>query len=117
MGAIAMSNPVSNPRPRIDLPIAPDRRRQDRVLARMPIHILGIDGHPVGYLGCCTNLSRGGIGFETTARIEVGKIVEFEFAQVVDEPVRYWLRILFRDNCRYGGYYVNDDGSDIRFPN
>lgn len=28
-------------------------------------------------------------GFETTARIEVGKVIEFEFAQVVDENVRY----------------------------
>ena len=66
----------------------------------------------------CTNLSRGGVGFETAARIEVGKVIEFEFVQVVDEAVRYWVRILFRDNeGRYGGYYVNDDGTDIRAPN
>ena len=57
------------------------------------------------------------MGFETSARIEVGKVVELEFAQVVDEVVRYWIRILFRDNNRYGGYYVNDDGTDIRAPN
>ena len=42
------------------------------------------------------------------------KSIEFEFVQVVDEAVRYWVRILFRDNNRYGGYYVNDDGTDIR---
>ena len=44
----------------------------------------------------------------------MGKVVEFEFVQVVDEAVRYSVRILFRDNNRYGGYYVNDDGTEIR---
>lgn len=112
-----MANPMESAYPRIELPIAPDRRRQDRVLTRMPIRILSIDGIPVCYLGWCTNLSRGGVGFETVARIEVGKLVEFEFVQVVDDAVRYWLRILFRDESRYGGYYVNDDGSEIRAPN
>jgi len=42
--------------------------------------------------------------FETSARIEVGKFAEFEFVQAMDEPVRYWLRILFRNEGRYGGY-------------
>ncbi len=112
-----MSNTVETVLPRIELPLAPDRRRQDRVLTRLPIRIVGIDGNPVFYPGVCTNLSRGGVGFETTARIEVGKVVEIEFVQVVDEAVRYWLRILFRSESRYGGYYVNDDGSDIRAPN
>ncbi len=83
----------------------------------MPIRILGIDGNPVSYSGTCTNLGRGGVGFDTSARIEVGKVIEFEFVQVVDEAVRYWLRILFRNDGHYGGYYVNDDGSDIRSPN
>ena len=111
-----MANPVEARFTRIELPIAPDRRRQDRVLTNLPIRILSIDG-PVFYPGVCTNLSRGGVGFETVARLEVGKVIEFEFVQVVDEAVRYCVRILFRSDRRYGGYYVNDDGSDIRVPN
>ena len=103
--------------PRVELPIAPDRRRQDRVRTRLPIRILSIEGNPVCYPATCTNLGRGGVGFDTAARIEVGKVIEFEFVQVVDEAVRYWLRILFRSEGHYGGYYVNDDGSDIRAPN
>ncbi len=83
----------------------------------MPIRIFSIEGNPVLYPGICTNLGRGGVGFDTSARIEVGKVIEFEFVQVVDEAVRYWLRILFRNEGHYGGYYVNDDGSDIRAPN
>ena len=112
-----MSNAVEPSLPRIAIPIAPDRRRQDRVVTRLPIHILSIDGNPVFYPGMCTNLSRGGVGFETSARIEVGRVVEFAFVQVVDETVRYFLKILFRHDSVYGGYYVNDDGSDIRVPN
>ena len=112
-----MANPAQTSFPRIQLPVAPDRRRLDRVLTNLPIRILCIDGNPVYYPGICTNLSRGGVGFETSARLDVGKVVEFEFVQVVDEAVRYWIKILFRNNHHYGGYYVNDDGSDIRVPN
>ncbi|HVP55627.1 MAG TPA: PilZ domain-containing protein [Candidatus Eisenbacteria bacterium] len=112
-----MANPLETRVPRVHIPVAPDRRRQDRVLTTLPIRILGIEGQPVYHPGVCTNLSRGGIGFETSARLEVGKVIEFEFVQVTDEAVRYWVRILFRNGQRYGGYYVNDDGSDIRAPN
>ena len=109
-----MSNPAESRVPPIQLPIAPDRRRQDRVLTNLPMRILAVDGNLVFYPAVCTNLGRGGIGFETNARLEVGKVVEFEFVQVVDEAVRYWVKILFRDDIRYGGYYVNDDGTDFR---
>ena len=117
MDPSAMANRVEIVVPRVELPIAAERRRQDRVLTNLPIRILGIEGKPVYYPAMCTNLSRGGVGFETSARIKVGKIIEFEFVQVVDENVRYWLRILFRNGKYYGGYYVNDDGSDLRAPN
>ena len=109
-----MSNPVETGLPEIQLPVASDRRKQDRILTNLPIRILSVDGKPVFYPAVCTNLSRGGIGFETGARLEVGKVIEFEFVQVIDERVRYWIRILFRDSNQYGGYYVNDDGTDIR---
>jgi len=112
-----MANTVDTPFLRTELPLSPDRRRLDRVLTRLPIRILGSDNHPVCYGGVCTNLSRGGVGLETPARLEVGKIIEFEFVQIIDEAVRYRVRILFRHENRYGGYYVNDDGSDIRAPN
>jgi hypothetical protein len=109
-----MSNPAETVYPILQVPLAPDRRRQDRVITSLPIRILSVDGNPVSYPAVCTNLSHGGMGFETTARLEVGKVIEFEFVQVIDEAVQYWVRILFRDNNQYGGYYVNDDGTDIR---
>ena len=54
-------------------------------MTKLPIRILSVDGDPVYYPAVCTNLSRGGIGFETAARLEVGKVIEFEFVQVIDE--------------------------------
>jgi PilZ domain len=117
MNRPAMANQLESGFHRIQLPIAPDRRRLDRVLTNLPIRIVAVEGEPAYYPGICTNLSRGGVGFETAARLDVGKVVEFEFVQVVDESMSYWIRILFRSEQRYGGYYVNDDGSDIRAPN
>ena len=114
MSGAVMSNPVESGFRTNRLPIAPDRRSQDRVNTSLPIRILLVDGNPVCYFAVCRNLGRGGIGFEAAAQLEVGKVIEFEFVQVVDEAVRYSVRILFRDNNRYGGYYVNDDGTDIR---
>lgn len=114
MESAAMSNPAESGFPRVQLPIAPDRRRQDRVITNLPIRILSVDGNLTCYPAVCLNLNRSGIAFESATRLEVGKVIEFEFVRVVDEAVRYWVRILFRDNNRYGGYYVNDDGTDIR---
>jgi hypothetical protein len=113
----AMANPAGTTFAIRQIPVAPDRRTIDRVLTNLSIRILAVDGNPVYYPGICSNLSKGGVGFETTARLEVGKVIEFEFVQVVDEPVRYWVKVLFRNEQQYGGYYVNDDGSDIRVPN
>jgi len=79
--------------------------------------MLSIDGNPVFYPRVCTNLGRGRNGIRTSARIEVDKVIEFEIVQVVDEPVRYWLQILFRNQGRYGGYYLNDDKTDMKAPN
>ena len=109
-----MSNPAESGLRGIPLPIAPDRRKQDRVVTRLPMRILSVDGNPVFYPAVCTNLSRGGIGFLATERLEVGKVIEFEFVQVIDDAVRYWVKILFRNDNQYGGYYVNDDCTDIR---
>jgi hypothetical protein len=115
MTRTAMSNPAESVLQEIQVSITADRRRLDCVVAHLPIRILSEGGgNPMFYPAICTNLSRSGIGFETTSRLEVGRVIEFEFVQVVDEAVRYWVRILLRDNCRYEGYYVNDDGTDIR---
>jgi PilZ domain len=87
MNRSAMANQLDSGFSRIQLPIAPHRRSLDRVLTNLPIRIVSIDGERTYYPGICTNLSRGGIGFETSARLKVGEVVEFDFVQVVDEAM------------------------------
>ena len=43
----------------VQLPIAPDRRRQDRVLTNFPIRIVGIDSAPAYYPGDLYELESG----------------------------------------------------------
>jgi hypothetical protein len=56
------------------------------------------EDHP----GLCTDLARGGIGFETATRLELGSAIEFEFAFVGDHPFRHNARILYRIGNHYG---------------
>ncbi len=94
--------------------IVAERRQQERLPLYSAVRIVAINGKPAAYDAVCRNVSRGGMAFDTAARLEVGKVIEFEFIHMVDEPCRYFSRILYRQGDSYGAYYVNDDGSDIR---
>jgi hypothetical protein len=59
--------------------------------------------------GLCTDISRGGIGFETAIRLELGSAIEFEFAFVGDHPFRHSARILYRVGNHYGAYSMDGD--------
>lgn len=98
----------------VDARVAAERRQQERLSLCAPVRILAINGKPTAYDAVCRNVSRGGVSIETATTLNVGKIVEFEFLNVVDTPCRYYSRILYRHGDVYGAYYVNDDGSDIR---
>ena len=95
--------------PRYQAPVMLDRRKDERVLTCLPIRIVSVEGSPASYSGVCTNLSCGGVGFETSARLAVGKVVEFAFVQPADDSVRFPIQILFRNDQHYGGCYVNAD--------
>lgn len=93
-------------------PLAADRRTGERVLTSMPIRIVSVGDSPTCYPGICRNLSRGGVGFETEARLQVGQVVVFEFVNLTDEAVRYSIQILSRNDQRYGGRYVDSEDDD-----
>lgn len=96
------------------LPVAvAERRQQERVAVRTPLRIVTVQGKPAVCDAICTNVSHGGIAFETSATLPVGRMIEFEFALPSDEPCRYCVRVLYRTGNVYGAYYVNEDGSDI----
>jgi hypothetical protein len=100
--------------PDLDAGVVAERRQQERISMAAPVRIVAINGKPAAHNGVCRNVSHGGLSFDTSAVLHVGKIVEFEFIHSVDVPCRYYSRILYRHGCSYGAYYVNDDGSDIR---
>jgi hypothetical protein len=59
----------------------------------------------------CTDISRGGIGFETAIRLELGSAIEYAFAFVGDHPFRHTARVLYRIGNHYGAYSLDGDDS------
>lgn len=86
MNRTAMSNLAESVFQEIRVPVTPDRRRLDRLVAHLPIRILSVDGNPVFYPAICTNLSGSGIGLATTSRLEVGRVMEFELCRRSTKP-------------------------------
>ena len=109
-----MNRLVDSATPEMDACIAAERRQQQRVSLCAPVRIVAINGKPASYNAVCRNVSHGAISLETATTLQVGKIIEFELIQMVDQPCRYYSCILYRHGDTYGAYYVNDDGSDIR---
>jgi len=93
------------------LPIAADRRKRERMVTCRPITIYSVQEDLTSHAGVCTNLSSGGIGFDTDALLRVGQEVEFEFVQVADDAVRYSIQILARDGCHYACCYIDEEES------
>lgn len=87
----------------------PDRRREVRHAVRVPMLILKVNQVAGKHSGLCTDVSRGGIGFESATRFELGSAIEFEFAFVGDLPFRHSARILYRIGNHYGAYSLDGD--------
>ena len=90
-------------------PVAVDRRKRERVVTCRPISIFSVHDDLTSYSGVCTNLSSGGISFESEALLRLGQVVEFEFVQVADDAVRYSIKILGRDGRRYSCCYIDEE--------
>lgn len=80
-----------------------------RHAVRVPMHILRVNQLAADYPALCTNISRGGLGFDTVTRLELGAIIEFEFAFCGDHPFRHSARILYRVGNHYGAYSLDGD--------
>ena len=95
--------------PKCRASLATDRRTHERLTTYLPISIFGAEDNLTTYPGVCKNLSRGGMGFETDARLQVGQVVEFEFLNFADEAIRYSIQILSRTGQCYSARYVDAD--------
>jgi len=107
---IAMSRSLAVPS-QYRAPIAADRRKRERVVTCRPISIFNVQDDLTSHAGVCTDLSSGGMGFETGVLLRVGQVVEFEFVQTSDEAVRYSIRILARNYGHYASCWVDEEES------
>lgn len=90
-----------------ELPPSYDRRSRDRIALRIPLRVLS---YGVLMEKCdeavCTDLSEGGVAFDTNAQLTVGEIVILEFQLKSEAPYRCHARLTYRMGRRYGGYFL-----------
>lgn len=93
-----------------DLPPAFDRRRRERIELRIPLRVVSC-----GLLmeksdeATCTDLSEGGVAFETAAELNVGDIVLLEFHQKGEAAYRCHARLTYRLARKYGAYFLGGE--------
>jgi hypothetical protein len=93
-----------------DLPPVFDRRRRERVALQIPLRILSC-----GLLmersdeAICTDLSEGGVAFDSEAQLNVGDIVLLEFRQKGEVAYRCHARLTYRMGRKYGAYFLGGE--------
>ncbi len=90
-----------------ELPPTFDRRNRERIALKIPLRVLSY-----GPLmaksddAVCTDLSEGGVAFDTPAELNVGDIVILEFQLKGESAYRCHARLTYRMERRYGGYFL-----------
>jgi len=91
-------------------PPAFDRRRRERIALKIPLRVLSY-----GLLieradeAVCTDLSEGGVAFDTAAELNVGDIVILEFRQKSELAYRCHARLTYRMGKRYGAHFLGGE--------
>ncbi len=93
-----------------ELPPSFDRRRRDRIALRIPLRILsyGLLMEQVND-AICTDLSEGGVSFDTAAVLNVGDVITIEFRQKGEAAYRCHARLSYRAGRKYGAYFLSGD--------
>ena len=83
------------------------RRRGNRIRVNIPARIIhqGLL-HEVSADAVCTGISEAGIGFQTSAGLYAGEVVEVEFRKEIAAPFRFQVRVLYKIANRYGAYFM-----------
>jgi len=90
-----------------ELPLTFDRRDRERIAVKIPLRVLSYG--PLTEKSddaVCTDLSEGGVAFDTTATLYVGEIVILEFRLQGEPAYRCHARLTYRMGQRYGGYFL-----------
>lgn len=93
-----------------ELPPSFDRRRRERVALAIPLRILscGLLAEKAD-VGTCTDLSEGGVSFDSDGELSVGEIVILEFRQKGETAYRCHARLAYRLGRRYGAYFLTGE--------
>jgi hypothetical protein len=90
-----------------ELPPAIDRRRAERIALRIPLRILSYGLlMEKSHEAICTDLSEGGVAFNTTAVLNVGDVVTLEFRQKGEVAYRCHARLSYRAGSKYVAYFL-----------
>jgi hypothetical protein len=93
-----------------ELPPSFDRRRRERIELAIPLRILsyGVLAEKAD-TGTCTDLSEGGVSFDSDGELNVGDIVTLEFRQKGETAYRCHARLAYRLGRRYGAYFLTGE--------
>jgi len=84
-----------------------DRRSRERIALSIPLRVLSYG--PLAEKSSeavCTDLSEGGVAFDTAGELTVGDIVILEFQVKGETTYRCHARLTYRMGRRYGGYFL-----------
>lgn len=93
-----------------ELPPSFDRRYRERVGLAIPVRVISC-----GLLteksdvGTCTDLSEGGVSFDSDGELNVGDIVILEFRQKGETAYKCHARLAYRMGRRYGAYFLTSE--------
>lgn len=91
-----------------DLPPTFDRRMRERIALKIPLRVLSFGPMVEKTVeAMCTDLSEGGLAFETSAELSVGDVVGLEFRLHGELAYRCHARLTYRMGSRYGGYFLS----------
>ena len=91
-----------------DLPPATDRRVHERIDLKIPLRVTTYGTlAQTSHEAICSDLSEGGVAFDSAAELPVGEIVELEFQTKGESPHRCHIRLTYRMRRRYGGYFLD----------
>ena len=90
-----------------ELPPTFDRRLRERIALKIPLRVLSYGLlMEKSHEAICTDLSEGGVAFDTTAELNVGDIVILEFRRKGELAYRCHARLTYRMLQRYGAHFL-----------
>lgn len=89
--------------------LPPEGHQYERLTTRIPIVITGLDGIAMSEECVCTDISAGGIVFQSSADFYPGDIIQFYFVQTDGYPISYRARIIYTEEASHGAGFLEPE--------